>query len=89
MYLIMNRKKIAENAYQFKRVYNSLPANIRQGFRRDMMVAMCCLSRTTFYRRMEKGTPEPTVSEFESMKKVFSKYKILNGFDHELNKKRD
>lgn len=84
----MDRKKIAENAYQFKLVYDSMPANIRVAFRLDMQKAMSNASRTTFYNRMIKGRPEPTVSEFEQMKKVFTKYKLEKYFDHELDKTR-
>lgn len=85
MYDKMNKKEIAKNDYRFKLVYDSMPANIRVAFRLDMQEAMSVASRTTFYSRMTKGLPEPTVSEFEAMKSVFNKYNITKCFDHELD----
>ena len=69
--------------YAFRKTYDLLPAKFQASFRNDMREAMGDCTNAAFYNRMNKGTPVPSVEEYEAMMLIFDKYQVIAKFDDE------
>jgi len=69
--------------YSFRTSYDLISAKYQADFRREMREAMNDCTNASFYNRMNKGIPVPTIEEYERMLGVFKKYGITRKFDDE------
>ncbi|MDR2584705.1 MAG: hypothetical protein LBC84_00545 [Prevotellaceae bacterium] len=72
-----------KRCYSFRNSYDLIPAKYQADFRNEMRVALNNCTNASFYNRMNRGVPVPTIEEYERMLEVFAKYSVKNKFDDE------
>lgn len=63
--------------FAFKKGWDQVPKGKAATVKAEIKAALKISGEATFYNRM-KGTPEPTVSEYEAISKIFRKVGITD-----------